>query len=289
LKKQMELLFRLQSIDSNIKRSETLQRQFEAEVKKLQEELDTEVQKSAAVKEEVDEQMKKHREAEAALKVLEDKKSKVQDKMMAIKTNKEYSAAQHEVASIDQAIGKQEEQIIMAMDAVENTKELISGAEESLKQAQQRFDAKKQQAATELSDYLADIEKQKQERETLMQEIKQTSRFNILHICDYHGGYSDLSPFLDYPGDVVNCSLSVGDKTLSPQALSEMFGRPFMGGLERKGALANGDPQEIQVAVETAFSAAPSQFILGADCTVPGETPWENLRIAVDYAHKTVD
>ncbi|MFN2153479.1 MAG: uroporphyrinogen decarboxylase family protein, partial [Anaerolineales bacterium] len=31
----------------------------------------------------------------------------------------------------------------------------------------------------------------------LMQEINQTSGFNILHICDYHGGYSDLSPFLD--------------------------------------------------------------------------------------------
>jgi predicted nucleic acid-binding Zn-ribbon protein len=168
----MELLFRLQSIDSNIKRSETLQRKFEEEVKKLQEELDSETQKSAAVKEEVDAQVKKHREAESALKALEDKKAKVQEKMMAIKTNKEYSAAQHEVTAIDQAIGKQEEQIIMAMDAVENTKELISGAEESLKQAQQRFDAKKQQAATELSDYLADIEKQKQERETLMQEIK---------------------------------------------------------------------------------------------------------------------
>ncbi len=172
MKKQMELLFRLQSIDSNIKRSETLQRQFEEEVKKLQEELDSESQKSVAVKEEIDEQVKKHREHEAALKVLEDQKSRVEEKMMAIKTNKEYTAAQHEVSSIEQAIGKQEEQIILAMDAVENAKELIAGAEESLKQAQQRFDAKKQQAETELSDFLADIEKQKGERETLMQEIK---------------------------------------------------------------------------------------------------------------------
>jgi uroporphyrinogen decarboxylase len=28
--------------------------------------------------------------------------------------------------------------------------------------------------------------------------------FNILHICDYEGGYDDLTPFLDYPGHVVN-------------------------------------------------------------------------------------
>ncbi len=172
MKKQMELLFRLQTIDSNIKRSEALKRQFEEEVKKLQEELESESRKSATVKEEIDEQEKKHREAEAALKVLEDQKGKVQEKMMAIKTNKEFTAAQHEISSIDQAIGKQEEQIILSMDAVEGAKALISGAEEAFQQAQQRFDAKKNQAATELSDFLADIEKQKGERETLLQDIK---------------------------------------------------------------------------------------------------------------------
>jgi predicted nucleic acid-binding Zn-ribbon protein len=172
LKKQLELLFRLQSIDSNITRAETLQRQFEEEVKRLQAELDSEGQKSSDVKQEVDELVKKHREHEAALKVIEDQKSKVQEKMMAIKTNKEYTAAQHEVVSIDQSIGKQEDEIILAMDTVENAKELINGADAALQGAQQRFDDKKNQAATELSDFLADIEKQKGERETLLQEIK---------------------------------------------------------------------------------------------------------------------
>jgi predicted nucleic acid-binding Zn-ribbon protein len=172
LKKQLELLFRLQSIDSNITRAETLERQFEEEVKRLQAELDSEGQKSSDVKQEVDELVKKHREHEAALKVIEDQKSKVQEKMMAIKTNKEYTAAQHEVVSIDQSIGKQEDEIILAMDAIENAKELITGADAALQGAQQRFDDKKNQAATELSDFLADIEKQKGERETLLQEIK---------------------------------------------------------------------------------------------------------------------
>lgn len=172
MKKQLELLFRLQAIDSNITRAEALQRQFEEEVSRLQGELDSEAQKSASVQQEVDEQVKKRREHEAALKVLEDQKRKIQEKMMAIKTNKEYSAAQHEITSIEQTIGKKEEDIILAMDAVENTKEVIIGAETALKEAQQRFDAKKHQAETELRDYLADIEKQKGEREALQQEIK---------------------------------------------------------------------------------------------------------------------
>ncbi len=120
----------------------------------------------------------------------------------------------------------------------------------------------------------------------LMQEINQLSSFNILHICDYHGSYKDLTPFLDYPGDVVNCSLFMDDEILTPRIIAEMFGRPFMGGLERKGVLAHGDDSEIKAAVESVISDAPHQFILGADCTVPGSTPWSNLRTAVDCAHQ---
>ena len=36
-------------------------------------------------------------------------------------------------------------------------------------------------------------------------------------MCDYEGGYDDLTPFLDYPGQVVNCSLKVGERELSPR------------------------------------------------------------------------
>lgn len=172
MKKQMELLYRLQTIDSNIKRSETLQRQFEEETARLQAELDAEIAKSAAVNQEVEALAKQHREHESALKALEEQKRKVQEKMMAIKTNKEYAAAQHEISAIEQAIGKKEEEIIMAMDAVENAKNLTTAAEASMQDARQRFEAKKRQAEDELSSFLADIENQRKERTTLQQEIK---------------------------------------------------------------------------------------------------------------------
>jgi uroporphyrinogen decarboxylase len=109
--------------------------------------------------------------------------------------------------------------------------------------------------------------------------------FNILHICDYEGGYADLSPFLDYPGQVVNASLKLGGRTLTPSEISEMFGRPFMGGLERKGVIATGNPADIRRAVGELLSQAPERFILAADCTVPSRTPWENLKTAIDEAH----
>lgn len=110
--------------------------------------------------------------------------------------------------------------------------------------------------------------------------------FNILHICDYEGGYDDLTPFLDYPGHVVNSSLKVGDQTLTPKDAAQLFGRPFMGGMERKGVLATGNSVSIQQAVTGVLAQAPEQFILAADCTVPSDTLWENLRTAIETAHQ---
>jgi uroporphyrinogen decarboxylase len=117
------------------------------------------------------------------------------------------------------------------------------------------------------------------------EEISSCS-FNILHICDYEGGYDDLTPFLDYPGHVINSSLKIGDQTLSPKDLSEMFGRPFMGGMERKGVLATGNLEAIRRAATNTLTQAPERFILAADCTVPSDTPWENLRTTIEMAHQ---
>jgi uroporphyrinogen decarboxylase len=120
----------------------------------------------------------------------------------------------------------------------------------------------------------------------LMKEINRSCIFNILHVCDYHGGYNDLSPFLDYPGQVVNCSLKLGEGQLTAKEISKMFGRPFMGGLDRKGTILSGKEDEIKRAVKQVLDTAPEKFILGADCTIPSEVNWDNLKTAISTAHE---
>ncbi len=119
----------------------------------------------------------------------------------------------------------------------------------------------------------------------LMEEINAACAFNILHICDYCGSYDDLSPFLDYPGDVVNCSLKLGDAVVTPREAATFFERPYMGGMDRHGVIATGDPAAIRARVSDLLSVSPTRFILGADCTVPNDTDWDALRVAVDAAH----
>jgi uroporphyrinogen decarboxylase len=120
----------------------------------------------------------------------------------------------------------------------------------------------------------------------VMTEINNRCRFNILHVCDYHLPYSDISLYTSYPGHVINASLRLTGGDISARDVSRMFKRPFMGGLERKGVIANGSPDAIRGAVREALRDAPERFILAADCTVPSETPWENLRLAIKTAHE---
>lgn len=119
----------------------------------------------------------------------------------------------------------------------------------------------------------------------LMEEMNRHCAFNVLHICDYHGGYHDLTPFLDYPGQVVNCSLQLGERKITGRDVSAMFKRPYMGGMERKGIIVHGSQGEIQAEVRKLCAHKPDQYILAADCTLPGDIPWENIRAAIQAAH----
>jgi len=119
----------------------------------------------------------------------------------------------------------------------------------------------------------------------LMEEVHRRCRFNILHVCDYHGGYDDLAAFAGYPGHVVSLPGSVERGGEAWAREGAVFARPLMGGLDRHGIIASGTPEQIVAAVERVLVAGPPRFFLGADCTLPGDVSWDNVRLAVETAH----
>ena len=121
---------------------------------------------------------------------------------------------------------------------------------------------------------------------SVWREIEESCVFNILHVCDYHGQYEDLEPYVDYPGSVVNCGLELVSGPISATAVSKMFGRPYMGGMDRHGVIVSGSEEEIRAEVISAIEKAPERFILAADCTLPSDIDWKNIRTAVDAAHR---
>lgn len=121
----------------------------------------------------------------------------------------------------------------------------------------------------------------------LYKEVSQLAPYNILHICDYDGSYEDFElHFKDYPGQVVNTPLSADNKPLTLSHAAEIFNRPVMGGLDRHGVLTTGSPADIIKATIELLENAPANMILSANCTVDKKTPVENLKAAIDTAHK---
>jgi uroporphyrinogen decarboxylase len=73
---------------------------------------------------------------------------------------------------------------------------------------------------------------------------------------------------VDYGGHAVNCNLALGEETLRPTDVAKMFGRPFMGGLERKGVIATGSLEAIRRTMERVLAETSKRFILAANCTI---------------------
>jgi uroporphyrinogen decarboxylase len=72
---------------------------------------------------------------------------------------------------------------------------------------------------------------------------------------------------------------------MTPQEVSDLFGRPYMGGLDRHGIIVSGSTDEIKQEVENVLAQASTKFFLAADCTLPSDIDWNNIRTAIATAH----
>jgi uroporphyrinogen decarboxylase len=122
---------------------------------------------------------------------------------------------------------------------------------------------------------------------TVSQAASNKALVNILHICDYgESYYTNIRQFASYPGSIINApNVLLDGSPVKTKDVQSIFGRPVMGGLDRLGAIAKGTLEEAKAAVDKVLSEASQNFILGADCTVPSETPYDKLRALIDYAH----
>ena len=120
----------------------------------------------------------------------------------------------------------------------------------------------------------------------IMNECNAGTHCNILHICVWEGPYDDLSCFASYPGQIVNAPNFVAGKPFSPSDAEKLFDRMILGGLDRKGVINKGTPEEVIAEVKRIKEGNSGRLIIGAECTVDGKTtPIENIRAAVRTAH----
>ncbi len=104
--------------------------------------------------------------------------------------------------------------------------------------------------------------------------IKSRSKFNILHNCGTHI-YFDL--LATYPVQAINWAATLeGNPDLREGKLRS--GKAVMGGISEKTILKTGEPDQVREEVERVLElTGGTHFLLAPGCSIPPETPAENL------------
>ena len=116
---------------------------------------------------------------------------------------------------------------------------------------------------------------------------KQSTEFNVLHVCDYVAPYESFERYRVYPGQIVSAPTEVNGHRVSGAEIAETLGRPFLGGMERLGVLSKGPVDAVHTEARAAIDEGPPAMILGADCTLAADTDWKNIAAATAVAHST--
>src|SRR5437867_11228387 len=141
----LKQLIRLQAIDLSIQELRARIDKFPGISRALDEKLITAQAGLDFAKEKAKSNQGNRKKLESEISALEGKISKYRDQMMAVKTNEEYRALQHEIEHTQSAIRKIEDDILNLMMEAESSQGDIKAAEVRLKEDQQKVDRDRKQ------------------------------------------------------------------------------------------------------------------------------------------------
>lgn len=116
---------------------------------------------------------------------------------------------------------------------------------------------------------------------TVLNAISKRGELNIIHICRDN---NRLHLYCNYPGHIFNWAVTA-PVNLSLKSGKRLFNRPVLGGLDNRGVIIDGSPNEIENAIhEIIRTVGLKNLIIGADCTLPTEISSDNIRLAIEAA-----
>lgn len=168
---QLKILVKLQEIDTEIYRLKNEKEKKPQELGRLEVEFN---EKFAALKKAEEKftavQLKK-KEKEGALAVKEDGIKKLQAQLYQIKTNKEYSAMQHEIGGQKADKSLIEDEILLLMEEIDKAKSDISKEKELLVKEEAAFKDRQYQVKLELEEIEKKLEQARQERQSVLPQV----------------------------------------------------------------------------------------------------------------------
>jgi predicted nucleic acid-binding Zn-ribbon protein len=167
----LDRLITLQRLDTA---SHDAQRRLAEEperVKALDVRIETAKQRVAAAKEQLAANQTARREIEKDVAVHQGRLSKFREQAMAVKTNQEYHAIQHEIAFAQTEIKTREDRILELMVQADDLGANVKRAEAALAGEQKAVDADRKSLTTELADLRISLERIARERAAVVAAI----------------------------------------------------------------------------------------------------------------------
>src|SRR6266487_4563142 len=171
MNQDLKQLIRLQAIDLAIQELRTRIDKFPGISKALDEKLRSAQAALESAKEKAKSNQSTRKKLESEISSIETKISKYRDQMMAVKTNDEYRALQHEIEHAQNAIRKVEDEILNLMMEGETQQIEIKSAEVRLKEDQLLVDQERKQLEEENRRDLSGLESYLKERKEIQTSI----------------------------------------------------------------------------------------------------------------------
>lgn len=167
----LERLMHLQQIDSSLHDAERRLADEPARLQALDTRLEGARQAVATAKEQVAGNQTARREIEKDVALHQGRLSKFREQAMAVKTNQEYHAIQHEIAFAQKEISVHEDRVLQRMMEADELATGLKSAEASLATAQKEADVERRAIAAEHEELRSRVERLKEERAALVASL----------------------------------------------------------------------------------------------------------------------
>ena len=120
----------------------------------------------------------------------------------------------------------------------------------------------------------------------IIAKANECAKDNLLHICGWRGMRNDLSIFTDYDFSVINWAVHAEHVSVA-EGKKYFGGKCVIGGYGNNNTdlICTGTKEEIQAVVEDVVAeAGTTGVIIGADCTIHLDTPYEHLHWVYEKA-----
>jgi len=184
----LKQLIRLQEIDLSIQELRVRIDRFPGISKALDEKLRSAQAAVAVAQEKAKSNQGTRKKLEGEITAAESKISKYRDQMMAVKTNEEYRALQHEIEHAQQGIRRIEDEILNLMMEAEAGQSDLKAAEARLKEDQQKVNTERKQLEEENKRDLGALEAYLKERKEIDASVSPDLMFRYERVRKLRGG-----------------------------------------------------------------------------------------------------